>query len=315
MKDAQVPFVSFQVELLCSQDGGSRGGALLLACGSFLSGARTAHASGCNVGGPTMFVHTATSTNTIGDYTVLTEYNDCSYAWVYVTANWNPGGVYHGFDNHPVGVWFSPSYAWTIINEDGAPMPIGASFNVYMVSPMSQDPNPYTNVQSNKSTGYISFINDPKLNNNPSAILLVTQDLNPGSAQYNPIVNPHQIGIWYDSLIGEWTIYNEDKSPIPLGATFNYMLLPQSGLFPDGVTQVATSSNTSGDSTCLNTILSNSNPNALLFIVHEYSGYFTDTSAVWYNPSVSEWCIFDGFYAPMQQGATFAVGLPSGTLA
>lgn len=291
------------------------GVALLLACGSLFIGPRPAHASGCSWNGPTMFVHTATSTNIIGDYTVLTEDNECSYAWIYATANWNPGGVYHGFDNHPIGVTFNESYAWTIINEDGAPMPIGASFNVYIVSPMSHDPNPYVNVQINNSTSYISFINDPMLNNNPSATLMVTQDLNPGSSQYDPIVNPHEIGLWYDSLLGEWTIYNEDRSPIPLGAKFNYMLLPQSGLFPDGFTQVATSSNTSGDSTCIDNVLSNSNPNALIFIVHEYSGYFTDPSAVWYNPSLSEWCIFDGFYSNMPLGATFVVALPPGTLA
>jgi hypothetical protein len=309
------PFPRFTSSRFALRMAGAVGVALLLACGSFLSQVRTAHASGCSWNGPTMFVHTATSTNTFGDYTVLTEDNECSYAWIYATANWNPGGVYHGFDNHPIGVEFNESYAWTIINEDGAPMPIGASFNVYIISPMSHDPNPYTNVQVNKSSSYISFINDPMLNHNPSAILMVTQDLNPGSSQYNPIVNPHEIGIWYDSWLGEWTIYNEDKSPIPNGATFNYMLLPQSGLFPDGFTQVATSSNTSGDSTCINNILTNGNPNAIIFIVHEYSGYFTDSSAVWYNPSMSEWCIFDGSFYNMPQGATFAVAAPSGTLA
>ena len=292
------------------------GVALLLACGSFFGRARPAYASGCNTGGPTMFVHTATSANTVGDYTFFTEYQDCSYAGVFVTANWNPGGVYKGFDNHPVGVWFSPTHEWAIINEDGAPMPIGASFNVYMISPMSQSPNPYSMVQTatpaNVSGGYITFIDDQMLNNNPSAILMVTQDLSYGG--YSPIVNPHEIGIWYDSWIGKWAIYNEDKSQIPNGAQFNVMLLSQSGLFPDGFTQVATSSNTSGDSTCINNILSNSNPNALIFIMHEYSGYFTDESAVWYNASLSEWCIFDGSYNSMPQGATFAVGLPSGTL-
>lgn len=73
---------------------------------------------------------------------------------------------------------------------------------------------------------------------------------------------------------------------------------------------MATPSNTSGDSTCINSILSNGDPNAYIFIVHEYSGYFTDESAVWYNAFLSEWCISDGSLYNMPQGATFAVAIP-----
>lgn len=47
-----------------------------------------------------------------------------------VTPNWSPVGGPNVYDNHPVGVWFDAARGWAIYNEDRAPMPAGAAFNV-----------------------------------------------------------------------------------------------------------------------------------------------------------------------------------------
>jgi hypothetical protein len=58
-------------------------------------------------------------------------------AILFVTPNWNPGGVGSGvYDNHAIGVYFDPaSQKWTIFNQDFAVMPVNAAFNVMIVKP------------------------------------------------------------------------------------------------------------------------------------------------------------------------------------
>lgn len=71
--------------------------------------------------------------------------------------------------------------------------------------------------------------------------------------------------------------------------------------------QVANASNTSGDSTCISNELTNNNSHALVFVTHLFSGYFPDVSAVWYNQTRAQWCIFDGSYNSMPVYAQFLV--------
>ena len=74
-----------------------------------------------------------------------------------------------------------------------------------------------------------------------------------------------------------------------------------------GLRQTATSSNTSGNSTCLSFWKTNNVPSAAVLVTHVYSGYFPDVPAVWYNSSKAEWCVFDGSLQPMPLGAQFTV--------
>ena len=52
-------------------------------------------------------------------------------AVVLVTPNWNPGGVGGLYHDHPIGVYYYGN-RWAIFNQDMAPMPPGASFNVWI---------------------------------------------------------------------------------------------------------------------------------------------------------------------------------------
>lgn len=51
---------------------------------------------------------------------------------IVVTPNWSPnGGGPNVYNNHAIGVWYDAARRqWAIYNEDQAPMPIGAAFNV-----------------------------------------------------------------------------------------------------------------------------------------------------------------------------------------
>jgi hypothetical protein len=84
-----------------------------------------------------VFVHEATVGNSSGNSTYLDHplLNGSPNAKILITQNWNPGGGLGGTDNpHFVGVWYSSgSDRWAIFNQDGASMPVGASFNVLVM--------------------------------------------------------------------------------------------------------------------------------------------------------------------------------------
>ena len=44
--------------------------------------------------------------------------------------NWNPGGTGGVYNGHHTGVWYVSNGRWAIYNEDRAPMPPSAAFNV-----------------------------------------------------------------------------------------------------------------------------------------------------------------------------------------
>jgi hypothetical protein len=86
-----------------------------------------------------VFIHRATATNIITNFTVITNPNSDGdpNAILFVTPNWNPGGVGGVYNNHPIGVFFCQrcSNKWAIFNQDFAAIPLNAAFNVMIVKP------------------------------------------------------------------------------------------------------------------------------------------------------------------------------------
>ncbi len=79
------------------------------------------------------FVHRAGPADTFGNVTYLDDplLNGRPAADVSVTQNWNPGDGGGVYDDHPVGVLYDEDAGrWFVYNEDGAPMPRRAAFNV-----------------------------------------------------------------------------------------------------------------------------------------------------------------------------------------
>jgi hypothetical protein len=77
------------------------------------------------------FVHRATPQNIQRHWTVLDHpsTNGRPGAVVVVTSTWNPNGQGGTYDNHAIGVWYTAGH-WAIFNQDLAPMPANAAFNV-----------------------------------------------------------------------------------------------------------------------------------------------------------------------------------------
>ena len=144
--------------------------------------------------------------------------NNNQNATLLVTQNWNPGGNGGVFNAHPIGVAFNNG-SWTIFNEDGAAMTPQATFNVYVLSASNS-----TFVQTASATNMqngTTAIDNALINGDQNAIILVTQNWNPGSG--SGVYNNHPVGVAFDGT--HWNIVNEDQTPIPQGASFNVIIV------------------------------------------------------------------------------------------
>src|SRR5690348_16462218 len=75
-------------------------------------------------GGFIQLIAQASQANLRGAYLYINnpQLNGSSLAILEVTQNWNPFGLGGVYNNHPIGVWYDPTFGeWTIFNEDGAP--------------------------------------------------------------------------------------------------------------------------------------------------------------------------------------------------
>ena len=65
-------------------------------------------------------------------------------------------------------------------------------------------------------SNHVTVIDHPSTNDNPNAILIVTQ-------MWSGVYNPHPVGVFYAA--GKWRIFNEDIADMPLNAQFNIMVI------------------------------------------------------------------------------------------
>lgn len=88
---------------------------------------------------PSVFVHRATAGNSSANTTTLDHpaVNGNPNASLQITANWNPPGNAGVYDTSPIGVYYLPKTGrWAVFNQSkGMAMPIGASFNVRVMTP------------------------------------------------------------------------------------------------------------------------------------------------------------------------------------
>jgi len=78
-----------------------------------------------------IWTHIANANNSASNYTVLnTGASGQANVWVFATPVYNPNNIYN---NHPIGLWYT-GQVWSIFNQDFAPIPNNAAFNVWMRS-------------------------------------------------------------------------------------------------------------------------------------------------------------------------------------
>lgn len=249
--------------------------------------------------GAQVYVHIATTSNTTANWTELDNKSSNNHpnAVVIVTPN-SAAGIGGTVDDHPVGVWYDAMTGkWAIFNEDKAVMPHGAAFNVFAV-PGSIQGNveaAITDVASTaNSKGNWTYLDNPITNNNPNIFLNVTSNWNP--AGKGGVYNAHPLGVWYDSQVGKWAIFNEGSmDAIPSGAAFNMFIDTPvvNGLF----LHQATAANTTGNHTTLDSSFTNGNSAALLFATPNFNPQGQSGTYEAHNLSVdyrnNHWLILD----------------------
>jgi hypothetical protein len=260
------------------------------------------------------FVHTATAANISSNWTDIDHplTNGNPNAIVFVTQNWNPGDTSGQYNDHSIGVWYNNGTGkWAIFNQDIAPMPEGADFNVFIPT---VDSSVFVHTASLANiTSNWTEIDHPLTNDNPNAIVFVTQNYNPGGigGQYND----HEIGVWYNTTTGRWAIFNQDIANMPAGVDFNVFIpTSDSSVFVHS----ATVSNITSNWTEIDHPLTNGNPNAIVHVTQNWnpggtSGQYNNNSiGVWYNNSTGRWAIFNqDFFVDMPEGVDFNVIIPA----
>jgi hypothetical protein len=189
-------------------------------------------------------------------------------------------------------------------------MPDGVDLNVFIPT-VDSSVFVHTATATNITANWTE-IDNPLTNDNPNAIVHVTQNWNPGdsSGQYNN----HSIGVWYNNSTGRWAIFNQDIASMPDGADFNVIIpTTDSSVF----VHTARATNITANWTEIDSPLTNDNPNALVFATQSWNpgglgGQYNDHEiGVWYNSATGRWAIFNQDLADMPEGADFNVFVPN----
>jgi len=167
-----------------------------------------------------VFTHTATDTNSRGDYTYISDpaIDGDPDTVVLVVPSTDRGNARGASYDHNIGVWYEGinEKKWAIFNQDRAAIPAGRTFKV-IIPPASEKFVHHAKLDN--TAGNSTYLNNPLTVGEPDAFLRVTQTWNPGGGR--GVYNDHPIDVVYDADIRKWAIYNRDGAPMPDGAAFN----------------------------------------------------------------------------------------------
>jgi hypothetical protein len=150
-------------------------------------------------------------------------------------------------------------------------------------------------------------------NGNPNALVVVTPSWDPGGT-YPGAFDAHTLGVFYNPIVKQWAIFNQDGSSMPSGAAFN--VYDFSGPFTDfspyahsgALLQTATATNSAGDWTEISNVVTDNQPNELLTVTPNWSindVYDNHPLGVWY--SNGHWYIFHEDQTAIPVGAAYNV--------
>ena len=245
------------------------------------------------------FVHRGTVANTVLNYAYLDHpgVNGDAGAMLLITANWNPGGQGSTYNNHNTGVWFASNGRWSIYNEDLQPMPPTAAFNVLCTKGAFVHRALPGNIINNWT-----LIDNPQCNGKKDARVLVTANWNPGGQ--GGTYNNHTLGVWYTD--GRWSIFNQDRMPLPVGAAFNVFVAEQTFCH-----RVTPGNLLGANGTWLDHPAATGNPNAVVLVTANWNPgglggiYHNHPIGVYY--CANRWAIFNQDMFPMPRGIAFNV--------
>ena len=249
--------------------------------------------------GSSSFVHKTDATNCIPNITYFDNplVNRDPDALIFALHNWNPFGTGTSVYDKKLGVYHYNS-VWSIFDQEGVPMQEGIYFNV-AVAPKTDSAFLHTTTASNIISNY-TVIDNPLLNGNPSAKILVQQ-------RYISSWNNVNVGVWYSSGTSKWTIFNEDLSTMLEGKDFNVWLLNDNKSFVHTV-DIASTSLTPVYS-YIDNPLTNNNPDANILVtsILQNSGYFDHVQGVWYDVSEQKWALYNEDLADYTVGIKYNI--------
>jgi hypothetical protein len=256
-----------------------------------------------------VFVHVASASNIVSNYTLVNHpgTNSNPNQMLFLTQNWNPGGIGGTYNAASTGVWYDNStQKWSVFNQDLSSMPVNAAFNLWV--PSEGASTVFVTATASNIVSNYAYIEHPLANGNPNAQLQVTQNWNPGGI--GGTYNASNIGVWYDSSVQKWAVFNQDLSAMPVNAAFNVAVTAT-----DTTTFVhtATGGNISSHITYIDHPQTNNRPDALVFVTQNWNPggvggtYNNAPIGVWYDASAQKWAIFNQDFAPMPVNAAFNV--------
>ena len=159
------------------------------------------------------YVHTATDATAANEsYTELDRsgLNNNPDAIISVTQLWQ-----EVYNDNPVGVFYNNTLGrWYIYNSNFEDMPLMAQFNVYYQTPSS---NAFEHRAGGVNiSGYSTYIDHPLLNGSSCAQFQITHK---GISNY-----PYKTGVFYDSIIKQWAIFNQGGRMMPDYARFHVIV-------------------------------------------------------------------------------------------
>jgi len=195
----------------------------------------------CRVSQPCPYQHSATSGNIFSNWTELTSSLSGEASLIYLVTQYWMGQ----YNNKHIGIFFSGNFGtgvgyWSIFNEGGDAMPSGANFNVIGYSSGSSVYVHYA-ISALNITGDFTTLDHPLLNDNPDALIQVTQNWN--GYDVGGVYNNHPIAVQYIGT--RWVIGNADGAAMPNHAAFNVYIGDRA---PQTITFNAIPNHTLGDS-------------------------------------------------------------------
>jgi hypothetical protein len=163
------------------------------------------------------------------------------------------------------------------------------------------------------SRGDYTYIGNPSINEDPNAVLLVWPDSDAGGSGAGSY--HHHIGVWYESGARRWAIFNQDRTPVPAGATFR-VEIPRASV---ALVHRAKLLNTVGNYTYLDNRLTNSKPGAKLSVTQNWNpgggdGVYNDHPVdTVYDTQVQQWAIRNRDGGPIAEGAAFNIAVSAGS--
>ena len=246
------------------------------------------------------YIHANSGINCYGDYTILNTsiIGNTITDKIIFTHVWGlPDNSHEAYMHNSNGLWYAGS-DWSIYDETQVDIDTNFAYNVLNCK---QNGTAFTHtVTTGNSILNWSLIDNTVLNGNPNAVFFITKTWD------NYVYDTAHVGVWYDQAMSKWSVYNENPSGIlELNSTYN-IFVPGSG--------TSFFKHVAADSyyvTNIDNPLTNGNPNAKIFVVHDFTtsgpsqGYIDDEIGVWYNGA--QWTIYTESITPLWAEATFNV--------